>query len=75
MFEGVDLMGERNGYMCEGREMGEDGGVEGVYWCGRFEEVVREVWERWGEYRGNVGEGKRWGECLCVGEEGEGGMG
>ena len=69
IFESVDLMRDRSGYICDRSEIGQHPPLQRVYSSATFEQLLTQVCQTWPQYTRNLRQPKTWPESFCLGED------
>lgn len=69
IFERVDLMRDRSGYICDRSEIGQHPPLQRVYSSATFEQLLTQVCQTWPQYTRNLRQPKTWPESFCLGED------
>ena len=69
IFERVDLMHDRSGYICDRSEIGQHPPLQRVYSSATFEQLLTQVCQTWPQYTRNLRQPKTWPESFCLGED------
>ena len=69
IFESVDLMRDRSGYICDRSEIGQYPPLQRVYSSATFEQLLTQVCQTWPQYTRNLRQPKTWPESFCLGED------
>ena len=69
IFESVDLMRDRSGYICDRSEIGQRPPLQRVYSSATFEQLLTQVCQTWPQYTRNLRQPKTWPESFCLGED------
>lgn len=69
IFERVDLMRDRSGYICDRSEIGQHPPLQRVYSSATFEQLLTQVCQTWPQYTRNLRQPKTWPEFFCLGED------
>ncbi|WP_213351446.1 MobQ family relaxase [Citrobacter braakii] len=69
IFESVDLMRDRSGYICDRSEIGQHPPLQRVYSSATFEQLLTQVCQTWPQYTRNLRQPKTWPEFFCLGED------
>ena len=69
IFERVDLMRDRSGYICDRSEIGQHPPLQRVYSSATFEQLLTQVCQTWPQYTRNLCQPKTWPESFCLGED------
>jgi hypothetical protein len=69
IFESVDLMRDRSGYICERSEIGQRPPLQHVYSSATFEQLLTQVCQTWPQHTRNLRQPKTWPESFCLGED------
>ncbi|HAW5014410.1 TPA: MobQ family relaxase [Escherichia coli] len=69
IFECVDLMRDRSGYICDRSEIGQHPPLQRVYSSATFEQLLTQVCQTWPQYTRNLRQPKTWPESFCLGED------
>ena len=69
IFERVDLMRDRSGYICDRSEIGQRPPLQRVYSSATFEQLLTQVCQTWPQYTRNLRQPKTWPESFCLGED------
>ena len=69
IFERVDLMRDRSGYICDRSEIGQHPPLQRVYSSATFEQLLTQVGQTWPQYTRNLRQPKTWPESFCLGED------
>ena len=69
IFESVDLMRDRSGYICDRSEIGQHPPLQRVYSSATFEQLLTQVCQTWPQYTRNLRQPKTWPEAFCLGED------
>lgn len=69
IFEHVDLMRDRSGYICDRSEIGQHPPLQRVYSSATFEQLLTQVCQTWPQYTRNLRQPKTWPESFCLGED------
>ncbi|HDR9988712.1 TPA: conjugal transfer protein, partial [Escherichia coli] len=69
IFESVDLMRDRSGYICDRSEIGQRPPLQRVYSSATFEQLLTQVCQTWPQHTRNLRQPKTWPESFCLGED------
>ncbi|HDJ1962900.1 TPA: MobA/MobL family protein, partial [Salmonella enterica subsp. enterica serovar Concord] len=69
IFESVDLMRDRSGYICERSEIGQRPPLQHVYSSATFEQLLTQVCQTWPQHTRDLRQPKTWPESFCLGED------
>ncbi|EAY5151741.1 MobA/MobL family protein [Salmonella enterica subsp. enterica serovar Typhimurium] len=69
IFERVDLMRDRSGYICDRSEIGQHPPLQRVYSSATFEQLLTQVCQTWPQHTRNLRQPKTWPEFFCLGED------
>ncbi|HDY2465980.1 TPA: MobA/MobL family protein [Escherichia coli] len=69
IFESVDLMRDRSGYICERSEIGQRPPLQHVYSSATFEQLLTQVCQTWPQHTPDLRQPKTWPESFCLGED------
>ena len=69
IFECVDLMRDRSGYICDRSEIVQHPPLQRVYSSATFEQLLTQVCQTWPQYTRNLRQPKTWPESFCLGED------
>ncbi|MDK8777268.1 MAG: conjugal transfer protein, partial [Gardnerella vaginalis] len=69
IFESVDLMRDRSGYICDRSEIGQHPPLQRVYSSATFEQLLTQVCQTWPQHTRNLRQPKTWPESFCLGED------
>ncbi|MEH4226114.1 conjugal transfer protein, partial [Escherichia coli] len=69
IFERVDLMRDRSGYICDRSEIGQHPPLQRVYSSATFEQLLTQVCQTWPQHTRNLRQPKTWPESFCLGED------
>ena len=69
IFESVDLIRDRSGYICDRSEIGQHPPLQRVYSSATFEQLLTQVCQTWPQYTRNLRQPKTWPESFCLGED------
>ena len=69
IFERVDLMRDRSGYICDRSEIGQRPPLQRVYSSATFEQLLTQVCQTWPQHTRNLRQPKTWPESFCLGED------
>ncbi|EMD0232200.1 MobA/MobL family protein [Escherichia coli] len=69
IFESVDLMRDRSGYICERSEIGQHPPLQHVYSSATFEQLLTQVCQTWPQHTRDLRQPKTWPESFCLGED------
>ncbi|ELJ2990162.1 MobA/MobL family protein [Salmonella enterica] len=69
IFESVDLMRDRSGYICDRSEIGQHPPLQRVYSSATFEQLLTQVCQTWPQHTRNLHQPKTWPESFCLGED------
>ncbi|MCH7453965.1 conjugal transfer protein, partial [Escherichia coli] len=69
IFESVDLMRDRSGYICDRSEIGQYPPLQRVYSSATFEQLLTQVCQTWPQHTRNLRQPKTWPESFCLGED------
>ncbi|EBO8296282.1 conjugal transfer protein [Salmonella enterica] len=69
IFECVDLMRDRSGYICDRSEIGQRPPLQRVYSSATFEQLLTQVCQTWPQHTRNLRQPKTWPESFCLGED------
>ena len=69
IFERVDLMRDRSGYICDRSEIGQYPPLQRVYSSATFEQLLTQVCQTWPQHTRNLRQPKTWPESFCLGED------
>lgn len=69
IFERVDLIRDRSGYICDRSEIGQHPPLQRVYSSATFEQLLTQVCQTWPQYTRNLRQPKTWPESFCLGED------
>ena len=69
IFESVDLMRDRSGYICERSEIGQRPPLQHVYYSAPFEQLLTQVCQTWPQHTRDLRQPKTWPESFCLGED------
>lgn len=67
IFERVDLMRDRSGYICDRSEIGQHPPLQRVYSSATFEQLLTQVCQTWPQHTRNLRQPKTWPESFCLG--------
>ncbi|KUV46756.1 hypothetical protein AWE91_27505 [Escherichia coli] len=68
IFERVDLMRDRSGYICDRSEIGQLPPLQRVYSSATFEQLLTQVCQTWPQHTRNLRQPKTWPESFCLGQ-------
>ena len=69
IFESVDLMRDRSGYICDRSEIGQHPPLQRVYSSATFEQLLTQVCQTWPQHTRDLRQPKTWPESFCLGED------
>ena len=69
IFERVDLMRDRSGYICDRSEIGQHPPLQRVYSSATFEQLLTQVCQTWPQHTRDLRQPKTWPESFCLGED------
>ena len=69
IFESVDLIRDRSGYICDRSEIGQHPPLQRIYSSATFEQLLTQVCQTWPQYTRNLRQPKTWPESFCLGED------
>lgn len=69
IFESVDLIRDRSGYICDRSEIGQHPPLQRIYSSATFEQLLTQVCQTWPQHTRNLRQPKTWPESFCLGED------